>query len=198
MKLALSGSAGVGKTTLAKELAVRLNADFIEEHYSGFFDEVGNFVEPPATLRNKIFNVLEYKHNLEHGSNGFVSDRCPVDIFNLWLSRGFARYQDETADLYRKCRAYMKGYDAVVVLPWGQIPLQQVEEAGENRRRIMNPWTQLHNHSVIAGLLIQWLPISKIIPIPAHIKDLRSRVEYLMSLSSMHTERGSDTACQIR
>ncbi len=179
-KLTVSGSAGVGKTTLAKGLAERLNVDLIEEHYDGFFDDYGQFIKPPAKLRRRIFEVLDSKHGFEGESGEFVSDRCPVDLFNLWLSRGFAKYQEETRELQRRCREYLKKYDAIIVLPWGQLTLRQLDKATEKRRRVMNPWVQFHNHSTITGLLCQWIHLSRLIPIPAGVHNHHARIEYLL------------------
>ncbi|NKB37463.1 MAG: AAA family ATPase [Gammaproteobacteria bacterium] len=178
MKISITGSAGTGKSTIASLLAEHYSCACIDEFYEGFFQKNGEFVQPVKRLREMIFETLEKKYQLEEASGNFVVDRSPVDLFNLWLSRGFTAHQDETTALYQRCRELVHLYDAIVVLPWGVLPLQQ-HKNNQKRRRIMNPWVQFHNHSTIVGLTSQWLPPDKIIPIPGNIKNNASRIAFI-------------------
>ncbi|MES9858356.1 MAG: AAA family ATPase [Sedimenticola sp.] len=185
MKIAIAGSAGVGKTTLATALADKYKALLVKEQYEIFFNKDGGFLKSDKVLSSRITEVLDLKHKQESTMERVVSDRCPVDLFNLWLSRGFARYQDETMALYKMCRSYVEKYDFIVVLPWGSIPLRQITDTGSKRVRVMNSWTQLHNHSSIIGLCHQWVLPRKLIPVPNHIKGHELRVDYVVRKVSM-------------
>jgi predicted ATPase len=180
LKIAISGCAGIGKTTLATDLAEYFNVEIINESYERFFNENGSFISPPKLLQQKIIDVLHEKHKCEDKAGSFISDRCPIDLFNLWLSRGFAKNQKRTLELSQHCRAYVKKYDFIIVLPWGSIPLQQIDEHNDNRRRVMNPWTQFHNHSVIIGLCQQWVPSSKLLPVSGNLKNHKERLELVI------------------
>ena len=177
MKIAVSGSAGVGKTTFAVALAECRGCRLIEEGYDGFFGSDAGFIKSRAQLRRKILALLELKNSLEEEAEAFVADRCAVDLFNLWMSRGFGEDQKITGCLYQRCRQYVAKYDVVFVLPWRAIPLRQIE-LPENRRRAMNPWSQLYNHANVIGLLHQWLPPARLVPIPFGLRDLRRRVAF--------------------
>jgi hypothetical protein len=180
LKIAISGCAGIGKTTLAKDLAEYFDVEIIDENYDGFFNENGSFISRPKLLQQQIIDVLHEKHNREEASGDFISDRCPIDLFNLWLSRGYAKSQKKTLALSQYCRTYVKKYDAIIVLPWGSIPLQQINNDESSRKRVMNPWIQFHNHSVIIGLCQQWLPSSKLLPISGNIKSHEARLELVI------------------
>ncbi len=180
VRLAISGSAGTGKTTLASELAARYNCALVGEHYDDFFDEDHDFVKPASQLQKRISETLEAKNKLENGYGNFVADRCPVDLFNLWLSRGFGGEQQKTVDLYRRCRSYIQKYDVVVVLPWSALPLVQLDNGSGRRRRVLNSWTQLYNHSTMIGLLHQWVSVSRLLPIPFAIAEVQARVGFVM------------------
>jgi AAA domain len=176
VKIAISGSAGTGKTTLATALAARQRCSLIAEGYDGFFDENFDFIKPAGRLRHRIFATLESKNGAENECGDFVADRCPADLFNLWLSRGYGTNQGKTADLYSRCRSYIGKYDRIVVLPWSALPLSQVREATARRRRTMNYWTQLYNHSTMIGLLQQWVTPDRLLPIPFTMVGLEARV----------------------
>jgi hypothetical protein len=94
------------------------------------------------------------------------------------MGRGFSFNERATADIYRRCREYSAKYDTAVVLPWSAIPLRQISGGGR-RRRTMNAWVQLHNHATVIGLLQQWLPREKLLPIPFDIVNLDERVAYV-------------------
>ena len=178
MKIAVSGSAGTGKTTLATALAGRYDCSVVAECYDEFFDKNYDFIKPASRLQRQILTTLEHKNKLEDECGDFVADRSPVDLFNLWLSRGYGSNQRKTADLYNRCRTYIKKYDRIVVLPWSALPLVQVD-AHVGRRRVMNPWIQLYNHSTMIGLLQQWVSGNHLLPIPFAMAALNARVDFI-------------------
>jgi hypothetical protein len=179
MKIAISGSAGTGKTTVVTALAKAFDIPSIDEDYDEFFDEHCNLLNPPQRLKSRILVTFDAKNRQEDSFPDFVADRCPVDLFNLWMTRGFGRDQKLTAMFYDRCRWAMKKYDYVVVLPWGAIPLKQIAEPGL-RRRTMNPWSQLHNHANVIGLVHQWVQPEKLVPIPFALSRVCDRVDYLV------------------
>jgi len=177
VKIAISGCAGIGKTTLASALAQRHKVQLVEEGYDGFFNSDFDFIKSPRQLKRKILGVLEKKNDLEDQASSFIADRCAVDLFNLWMANGLGADQKSTSRLYQRCRAYTDKYDFVFVLPWSAIPLKQIS-APARRRRTMSAWFQLHNHANIIGLLHQWLPPERLVPIPFHLVDLEKRLEF--------------------
>ena len=186
MKIAICGSAGTGKTTLATALAAKQKCSVVAEQYDDFFDDKFDFIKPAGRLQRQILATLEQKNRIENDNGDFVADRCPVDLFNLWLSRGFGANRRKTADLYNRCRSYMRKYDRIIVLPWSALRLTQVKEQASRRRRVMNPWIQLYNHSTMIGLLQQWVNPTRLVPIPFDVADLNERVDFLMGAIDLH------------
>tara|TARA_R110002072_G_scaffold225304_2_gene382453 strand:+ start:390 stop:977 length:588 start_codon:yes stop_codon:yes gene_type:complete len=182
LKVAISGCAGIGKTTLARDLAKHFDVALIDETYECFFNENGSFISSQKLLQQRIFDVLHDKHKCEETAGSFISDRCPIDLFNLWLSRGYAKNQKRTLKLSQYCRDYLNKYDYVIVLPWGSIPLQQIKDNDDSRKRVMNLWIQFHNHSVIIGLCQQWVPSTKLLPVSGNIKSHKERLELVIKL----------------
>ncbi len=89
MKIAISGSAGTGKTTLATALAAKRGCSFVAENFDNFFDDNAAFIKPARRLQQRIIATLEQKDAIENDCGDFVADRCAIDLFNLWLSPGY-------------------------------------------------------------------------------------------------------------
>lgn len=179
MRIAVSGSAGVGKTTLAGRLAEHLQVAFIPEHYEPFFDAPGKFNSLPPVLAQLFFEVLEAKRARELAARTFIVDRCPIDLFNLWVAKGTVAQAGDTERFHAACRSYCADYDFVVVPPWGEIPLAPLDRPTGRQRRVLNPWVQLRNHAAILGLARLWLPPGRVIELPAAIMDVEARVEFV-------------------
>jgi GTPase SAR1 family protein len=180
MRIAVSGSAGSGKTSLVESLAKQLELKIISEHYDDFFDKQGRYIKPPKKLMQKIDQVLDSKHQQELDAKSFIADRCPIDLFNLWMTRGYHSNKTHTDDFYKKCIEYLKKYDFIILIPWGDIPLKQVDQADSNRKRVMKPWIQFQHHSTIIGVAMQWIPLNKIIAVPQGLDGVERRCEYVM------------------
>ncbi len=181
MKIALTGSACTGKTTLAEKLANELGLPLIEENYGPLFDPLKPFKkEEPKLFINALKDVMEAKHKQEQEHVSFVTDRCPVDLMNIWLTRGLSSKRRRSAEFYQHCRSLTKQYDYLIIPPWGVLPVESKESEKGRQVRVKNPWILLHNHAAIVGLARQWLPGERIITIRPSMKKLEDRVDYVL------------------
>lgn len=182
VRVAISGCAGTGKSTLAVALADALGIACIPESFDPLFEYPGSFKGPPECLRRRFFRVLDAKEAQEAACGDFVVDRCPVDLFNLWMAKGLWKSADaETMGFHHRCRSLMVRYDRLVLLPHGVLPLRQLGPEAGSRRRVMNPWVQFHNQAGIIGLSSLWLASEKLLPVPASLPSSGARVRYLLS-----------------
>jgi len=180
MKIAISGSAGCGKSTLAQSLSQELGIELIPESYDDFFDSKGKYIRPRERLMGKIEEVLDAKHELENNLDGFVADRSPIDLFNFWLTQGFSSNSDKSEQIQDKCKDYLQKYNLIIFPPWGALPLKQVDEEHTKRRRVMKPWVQFRHHSTLIGIALQWVPVSKILPIPTSVGTPEQRLDFVL------------------
>ncbi len=180
MKIVLSGSAGIGKTTLAEAISKSHGYEYIAEHYDLLFENADTFNSPKHVLIELFNTVLSKKLTVERKHSHIISDRSPVDLFNLWMSKGLWKNDEETRKFHKRCCHYSSHYDYVVLLPWGAIPLEQNHNSPSGQKRIMNRWVQFHNHSNIIGLTRQWVKPDRIIQIPDDIIDIEERENYVV------------------
>ena len=175
-RIAITGSAGVGKSTFADRLANALGCNLIDENYDSLFQANGAFITPPSRLKREIINLLDYKSELENQAGEFISDRCAADLFNLWLTRGFGANEIATSIVAERCRQCLSTYSHLIVLPWGAIPLVQIDDTASYRRRVLNPWRQFWNQATLVGIVQHWVPAKKLILVPKELSSLERRI----------------------
>ncbi|MGZ8408441.1 MAG: AAA family ATPase [Hyphomicrobium sp.] len=177
-RLAITGSAGVGKTTLGRRLAEILAVPFVEEGMRArieagldlhMLDSGGR----RALLLEVFEQTLSATRAAVGAADGFVSDRCSMDFAAFWLYYGFAFDEDATQRVFARAEAALAGYDLIVVLPWGAIPLVA------DGVRSANPWLQLHYQVLLEGLLARWRHIARVVQLPAEVVGIEERVRWI-------------------
>ncbi len=168
-RVALSGSAGTGKTTLAMALAQHLDLPYIPE---GMRRRIEGGLDLHALdhggLRRLVLALWEEQVEAEeaclrdHG--GFVSDRSPLDYAAFWLLYRFTDDTTATERLFEAVAERLDRLDRVVLLPWGVLPLQA------DGVRSTNPWVQRHFQALVEGLLQRQLDPRRLASLP----DLQS------------------------
>jgi len=148
-RIAISGSAGTGKTTLGRALAAELGVPFVEEGMrrrieKGFRPHGYGAREWAALIRDLW---AEHRAAEDAARDGFVSDRSSVDFAAFWLHYGLHEDVEATERFVAEMRAHAANYERIVLLPWGAIPLV------DDGVRSTNRWTQLRFHSILDGLL---------------------------------------------
>lgn len=181
MKIAISGTAGIGKTTLAKALAENLELGFIDENYEAFFEKKRAMRQKPVVAVEIFHSVFSHKQTLENDLKTFVTDRCPLDLFHLWLIERLGDMDKRTEEFHTLCFDAAQVYDYVILPPWGSIELKQIENPTNQKRRVMNGWVQLKNHATISGYAHLWLAPEKIIQLPASLNKLEQRIDYIIN-----------------
>lgn len=173
MKIAVSGSAGTGKSTLCQVLAERLGVASIAENFGPLRGArlKGDFVP-------KITEIMQKKHALEAAEDHFVSDRCALDLLHIWLIQScHVIAPEQTAVMLSQCIEQVSGYDYLVLTPWNSFKLEQ--KPGSLIRN-MNPMEQLRFHAAIVGQAHIWMPKQKIIEVPRSMADVNQRVDYVL------------------
>lgn len=173
-RIAIVGSAGTGKTTLAEAAAARLKLPLIADAMRRRLTEG---LDLHAMSRADHRGLLERQAAgwaVEASRPGeFVSDGSALDFAAFWLANGYAVDDpDGFGRLLDAARAAIARLDHVFLLPWGAIPL-----VGDGVR-YANPWHQLHAQSVIEGLLDQFVPAGRL-----HRIDATDAVERLAAVS---------------
>ncbi len=182
-RLALSGSAGTGKSTLGRALAARLDLPYLAEG-----------------MRLRIEAGLDL-HTLDHGSlralvvelwheqraaeeraatahGGFVADRSSVDFAAFWLHYHFAEDGEATAAWFAETLGRASTYDHVVLLPWGVLPLVA------DGVRSSNPWVQRHYQATVEGLLFRELGPPRLLVMPP-IVPLEARIAWVLGAAGL-------------
>lgn len=178
-RLALSGSAGVGKTTLGRALAAHYEVPFIEEGMRKRLESGLNLhaIGREGT-RQLMLDLWEEQREAEaralSASGGFVADRSSVDFATFWLFYGFADDSEQSLTFLAQTLEHARVYDRVVLLPWGALPLVADGIRSSNR------WLQRHFQATVEGMLCRELPAEQLLRLPA-LTDPEARLRWISS-----------------
>jgi nicotinamide riboside kinase len=150
MKLAISGSAGTGKTMLAKALADVMGWPYIPEFVREacvVFDAESPRDVPLEKGHEFQRIILDMKREAESKHMNFVADRSTADnlAYYLWWN---ARSESLDPGYLVECRELLKVYDVIYFLEWGAFDIV------DDGFRSVNAYYQLAIHSLIKGILV--------------------------------------------
>lgn len=148
-RIALSGSAGVGKSTLARRLAAEWGVAYIPEGMREYIEGGGVDLHTLGHdgMRDLVARLWDDRKSAEMAAINFVADRSSYDFAAFWLFYGFARLGDALTEQLMAETMAPDRYDRVILLPQGGIPFVS------DGVRSSNPWTQLHTHLLIEGMV---------------------------------------------
>jgi broad specificity phosphatase PhoE/nicotinamide riboside kinase len=175
-RLALSGSAGTGKTTLGRRLADELSLPFIEEGMRRRLE--AGLVLSRLDRRGLRDLVLElWQEQLaaeEQAGDGFVADRSSADYAAFWLHYGFHYDEADTEPFMERTLQHVGHYDRIVLLPWGCLPL------AADGVRSTNRWLQFGFQSFVGGLLNEHVEPGQLLVMPP-LDNFEARVALVLA-----------------
>ncbi len=193
-RIAFSGSAGIGKTTLAQAMAERLQVPYVDE---GMRRRLEAGLDLHTLTREQHRDLLleladEAQQSLEEAlrdAGGVVADRSPLDALAFWLHYGFLHDEEVSTEAIierqlQRCRCF----DLIVILPWGVLPLRS------DGVRSTNPWLQLQFHALAIGLAQQFLRPEQLISLPKALTGLQDRIDWMLAKLSLIEGRGMEDA----
>lgn len=167
-RIALAGSAGTGKTTLGRLLADELGYVFIEEgmrkRLEAGLDWMALHARPGGyeDLLQELWHEQQTaESNALRHAPGFVADRSPYDHGAFWLHYGSLHDRKRTNEWMERLIAAGRSLDRVVLLPWGDLPLQHDGVRSTDR------WLQFRFQSILEGLTERYGPAGQVVAIPS-------------------------------
>jgi nicotinamide riboside kinase len=175
-RVALSGSAGTGKTTLGMHLAERLGLPFIEE---GMRARVREGLDPSSLTHAQYEDLIEQmfeeqREQERRAVDGFVADRSSIDFAAFWLHYARLADRDRTERVVERCVQAGAAYDAVLLLPWGSLPL------ADDGVRSTDRWLQFRFQAIVEGLHERFTPADRLFRAPADLLDPERRLRWAL------------------
>ena len=182
-RVALSGSAGVGKTTLGRALAAAWGVPYLPEGMRTRLEaglSLHRLTHPELqALVQELWaeqRAAEVQAVQAHG--GFVADRSAVDYAAFWLHYGFTSDPAASEAFFAETLGGLTAYDRVLLLPWGVLPLVA------DGVRSSNPWLQRHYQATLEGLLAREVAPARLLRLPDHLTDLEARLRWVQQALS--------------
>ena len=176
-RIAMSGSAGIGKTTLGRRLASELDVPYIDEGMRRHL-EAGVVLhdltrdEMVGLMRTLWDEQVAAEDQAIATAGGFVADRSSVDFAVFWMWYGFTRPEDEPDAFVDRALAHAQRYDHIVLPPYGVLPLEA------DGFRSSDVWLQRKVHLLMSGLHTE-RGVGDVLRVPA-LTDLEERVAWVL------------------
>jgi len=180
LRIALSGSAGTGKTTLGRALADQLGIPFIEEGMRARLEKgLDIHTLDVRGLRSLVRELwLEQREAQEAAGEAFIVDRSSLDYAAFWLHYNLYEEHAQTDEFFAELRASTEHYDRILLFPWGALPIEA------DGVRATNQWLQLRFQTILEGLLDRYAAGAQVSRVPA-ASDFDERLRVVLgSLSS--------------
>ncbi len=130
LRIAVTGSAGVGKTTLARALSERLGLALVPEEMRAYRSRGGEALRAlPSEAGARTLAALYAVRRDRERREGFVADNCALDFAAYAVHHGCAAAASATR---AEAEADALRYDAIFVLPWGVIPYERDGVRGDD------------------------------------------------------------------
>jgi adenylate kinase family enzyme len=169
MRIAITGSAGIGKSTLAKALSEKYNLTLINEHYTAIKQ-----VQYKSEYTRILTQIFQEKAAMEARVEKFVTDRCPIDLIKICINQELYLIDRPFVEGFvQQCVQALRQYDFVVVLPWNSFPLTQAEDMCRN----MDSLQQLHSQAQMVGFTHMWINKMKVLEIPQTMNQHEQRLD---------------------
>ena len=181
-RIAISGSAGVGKTTLAVRLAQCFELPLIEEQMRPLIENGVNLHdltldERKALLLDHYETAIAQMQNAIDTHGGFISDRSPADFAAFWLLYGFGN-DAETDAFFGRTATDSALVGLSIMLPWGAIPLV------DDGVRLTDRWRQLHFQTLVEGVSRRYFDDERRVDMPADVTELDDRIAWASELAN--------------
>lgn len=173
-RIAMSGSAGTGKTTLGRRYAEEHGLCYVEEGMRRRIEGGFKLYELDERGHRELMREMwsEQREAEERATQGFVSDRSSVDFAAFWLHYNLVDAEDETREFLDEMAACEARYEAVLLLPWGALPLNADGVRSTNR------WLQLKYQTLVEGLHARWTRPERLHRIPS-TDDFEARLSFV-------------------
>ncbi|MFT5052312.1 MAG: nicotinamide riboside kinase [Chlamydiales bacterium] len=173
LRIAISGSAGTGKTTLGKALARRLEVPFIEEGMRKRIEGGLQLHELSNPERRALLSELwdEQRELEQRAGSSFVVDRSAFDYIAFWLHYALYDELDDSEAWIGRLRSEGERYDRVLLLPWGVLPLVKDGVRSTNR------WVQFHYQATLEATLKRFAHRGQVLRIPGD-ETVEQRVNF--------------------
>jgi predicted ATPase len=170
VRIAITGTSGVGKTTLAKALAEKYEVPYIPEDWNQLFAALIEFKKEKKDPKNQKLQyfVRELNAWLKHRNQicddlpRFVIDRCVYDILKLAIHEHiFSKESQAIKSLIQKSTNFSKKINCIVVPPVSKFMTQELaNQSGMKRNNDLHH--KIYSQSLTIGLLEQFCHTQKI------------------------------------
>jgi len=192
IKIAISGTGGIGKTSLARALAEEFGVPLIEEGLNTVVTAINDLDHLRKTSKqtelikkaeNNYIHVCEqwlnHRQNIQNQYlDGYILDRWALDLFQRWLYAGIRQSNNTSTHAWiSHIRTQAEQFDLIIIPPFNTSDIEQKNESGLYRKQAIAP--RLLSHALYRGLLDELVPTPKLY-IPSSLETLESRVELVI------------------
>ena len=198
MKIAITGTGGVGKTTLANALAASLKIPVIAENMQDVVGMIGKLgasqkANPPATAEQVKVLQLQYQNTCiawlndrakqQQETPSFVADRFAIDLLARLIMPTSQKPSEELIlKVIAECKRQSAMLDLIIMPPLIRLATPTApNESGLKRHDALS--MKLFSHSLNRGLIEQLLTVPRLY-IPVNAKTTEQRVEVVQKAIS--------------